>query len=85
MIGLSPATPKLSTRSSPSKFLDGAAATQSFHSRRKLSEINALNVDTTIKIRNTLHDAETRVEFSNSTIQSTPSWASWMMQRLFPS
>ncbi len=84
-IGLPPAIPKCSAYSSPSKFLDGAAANQSFHSGRKMSEINALNVDMTMRIQNTLHDAETRFEFSNSTIQSKPSWTSWTMQRLFPS
>jgi hypothetical protein len=84
-IRLSPAIPKRSAHSSPSKFLDGAAATQSFHYGRKMSEIDALNVDTTMRVLNTLHDAETQVEFSNSTIQLKLSWMSWTMQRLFPS
>ncbi len=82
-IGLSPAIPKHFAHSLPSKFLDGAAATQSFHSGRKMSEINALNEDKTMRIWNTLHNAETRVEFSTSTIQLKPSWTSWTMQKLF--
>jgi hypothetical protein len=84
-IGLSPANPKRSAHSSVSKFLDGSAATQSFLSGRKTSEINALNVDTKMRIQNTSHDAETRIDNSNSTIQPKLSWMSWMMQRLFPS
>jgi hypothetical protein len=66
-------TAKPSVLSLPSRFLAGAAATQSFLFGRMTLLISAHNVGANTRTQNTSHDAGTRGGYSNSETQLRPS------------
>ncbi len=78
----SPATSRRSVHSSPSMFLAGVAATPSSYFGKKTSSINVHSVDVNMRIWKNLTRCKSKAIYSNSTVQSRPSWMSWMMQML---
>jgi hypothetical protein len=64
---LSPNIQKLSALSSQNRYLDGAAATQSSHVKKRTSSTNAHSADLMTRLQNW-------VTYSNYIIQLKPSW-----------